>query len=116
VSVEYNILCDNCSCIVVGSYKSAADARREGIRDELLVRLGRRELCIQCAGRASKHAKRVKVLACANELCVADEEGCNSSECKSPLRWTWMYHDDFRERFRRCPSQCESVASNDETP
>jgi hypothetical protein len=112
VSVEYTIVCDNCASIIGAWIISAAAARRKLIADEVLIRVGRRELCIQCAGRASKHAKRVKVLGCALGSCIADETGCNSSECREPRRWAWMYHDDFRERFGRCPSQCEPVASN----
>lgn len=57
------------------------------------------------------HVTRVKVMACSQPLCEGNEDGCMSSKCRGEPTWSTMFHDDFRERFGRCPSQCRKAPS-----
>lgn len=48
MSIEYTLICDGCSRIILASGKSAAAARQEAKRHRLMFEQDGRELCWVC--------------------------------------------------------------------
>lgn len=53
MAAEVTIVCDECSAVIVAA-KTATQARKEGIRDGVMVRRKGEDICRQCNDRRKR--------------------------------------------------------------
>jgi hypothetical protein len=53
MAAEVTIVCDDCAAIIVAA-KTATEARKEGIRDKMMVRRDGKDICATCDERRKR--------------------------------------------------------------
>ena len=48
MSIDYNLICDECGRIVDGSKVSSAEVRRQALRQGIIKRVGHKDICLRC--------------------------------------------------------------------
>lgn len=59
MAAEVTIVCDDCSAIIVAA-RTATEARKEGVRDKLMVRKNKKDICRFCNDRSTPLQEETK--------------------------------------------------------